>query len=340
MDKAIRDRYSDDILRQAMQRYDIAAGDIEAGDGFENFIYRFRRGGERFVLRVTHSLRRTPDLIRGEVDWINYLAAGGATVAGAVLSARGELVEEIDDGQGGRFLATAFAHAPGRPPGLDDLSAARRRAYGQLIGRMHALTQAYTPADPAWRRPTWIDHTAAEVAALLPTGDAAIRARYDALAAEVGALPRDGDAFGLIHFDAHGGNLFIDGDTVTLFDFDDCAYNWFAADIAIVLFYAITNTADPEARAAAFLPDFLRGYRAANDLDPRWLATLPLFLTMREIDLYAVIRRSYDMAAATDAAVQAIPHEWPRQFMRGRRERLLARRPYLDLDFSTLADYL
>ncbi len=331
MDQSIRDRYSDDILREAMRRYDIAPGDIDPGDGFESYIYRYRRGDERFILRITHSLRRTPELIRGEVDWINYLAAGGTGVAHAVLSARGELVEEIDDGHGGRFLATAFAFAPGVSPGqMGGWTAARREAYGRLIGRIHALTRHYEPADPTWRRPEWIDHTAGEVAALLPPDDPGL-ARYRALAARAAALPRDRANYGLVHFDAHGGNFFVDGDRLTLFDFDDCCYNWFANDIAMVLFYHITNVDEPTAALDAFLPDFLRGYRAENALDPAWAALIQPFMTMREIDLYAVILRSYGISAE---AIDTIPHAWPRDFMRGRRERIAAAVPYVEYDFN------
>lgn len=330
MDPTIRNRYSDDILREAMRRYDIAPGDIDPGDGFESFIYRYRRGGERYILRVTHSLRRTPELIRGEVDWINFLSAGGASVAHAVVSARGELVEEIDDGDGGRFLATAFTFAPGVSPGrMGGWTAARREAYGRLIGRIHALTGQYTPADPAWRRPEWIDDTEAELASLLPSGHPMLE-RYGELVWRAAALPRDKAHYGLVHFDAHGGNFFVDGDRLTLFDFDDCCYNWFANDIAMVLFYYITNREDPAAALDAFLPDFLRGYRAESALDPAWAAPIHDFMTMREILLYAVILRSYDISPDD---VATIPHDWTRNFMLGRRERIAAGLPYVDYTF-------
>ena len=134
MDKTIRDLYNDAILHEAMARYAIAADAIEPGGGFESFIYRYQRDDGPAILRITHSLRRSPEQIHGEVEWINYLAAGGATVAGALLSARGELVEEIDDGQGGRFLATAFAFAPGRPPWEVGWTPARYENYGCLLG--------------------------------------------------------------------------------------------------------------------------------------------------------------------------------------------------------------
>ena len=172
MDKAIRDRYGDAILQEVAARYGRTPGALTALGGFESFIYRFDDNGAPVILRVTHSLRRSPDLIRGEVDWINALAAGGAAVARALLSARGELVEEIDDGAGGCFLATAFAFAPGRPPWEAGWTPARIDAYGRLLGRMHALTKDYRPADPAWRREAWPATFEAEIAGLLRGDDA------------------------------------------------------------------------------------------------------------------------------------------------------------------------
>ena len=338
MDKSIRERYNDAILHEAMARYAIAADAIEPGGGFESFIYRFQRDGAPAILRVTHSLRRSPEQIRGEVDWINFLATGGATVAGALLSARGELVEEIDDGQGGRFLATAFAYAPGRPWGEVGWTTARTEAYGRLIGRMHALTKSYAPPDPAWQRPSWPAVFADELSSLLTGQDEVILERYQTILQRIEAMPRGRDEYGLIHFDAHGGNFHVDGDTLTLFDFDDCVYNWFIGDIAMVIFYMITNAADPPGVLAGFLPPFLRGYRAENRLDPRWLGAIHDFLTTREIDLYAVIQRSYDLPDG-DAA-EAIPHPWPRQFMTGRRARILAGTSYVEFDFAMLADQL
>ena len=330
MDQFIRNRYSPDILTEAMRRYEIAPDDIEKGDGFESYIYRFTRGGERFILRITHTYRRTPELIRGEVDWINDLAAGGAGVARAVPSARGELVEEIDDGAGGRFLATAFVHAAGRPPWEVGWSPALMETYGRLIGRMHALTKKYEPGEPAWRRRVWPGDDTAEIESILSAADPAALATYRVLEERVNRLPRDPDSYGLIHFDAHEANFFVDDDgRITLFDFDDCAYNWFANDIAMVLFYKISNTDDPPAVAAGFWPHFIRGYAAENTLDPAWAATIADFMKMREIDLYAVIMRSYGIGP--DDAEQ-IPHSWTRNFMTGRRARIADGVPYLDYE--------
>ena len=336
MDQSIRNRYSEAILAEARRRFAIAPGDIKELGGFESYIYRFTRDGRPFVLRITHTLRRSPELIHGEVDWLNYLAAGGASVAGAAVSARGELVEEIADGAGGHFLATAFHFAPGVRPGEAGWTAARRENYGRLIGRMHALTKAYEPPDPTWRRHAWPADTVASVRQQLQGVDDVALARYLELARRLERLPRGVDDYGLIHFDAHEGNFFIDGDTITLFDFDDSGYNWLANDIAMVIFYQATNRDDAVAHLAGFLPDFLRGYAAENRLEPAWTGLIHDFLTMREIELYAVIPGAFDVSPddAGHIDVAAIPYEWPRRFMTGRRERIAAGRRFVDLEFE------
>jgi hypothetical protein len=67
MEKEIRERYHDGILRAAMRRFGIAERDIRLLDGFESFMYAYTRDGRDYILRLGHSRRRSPDLIRGEV---------------------------------------------------------------------------------------------------------------------------------------------------------------------------------------------------------------------------------------------------------------------------------
>ncbi len=86
MKKRIRDRYGDDILKEATRRYGIHADNLRLLDGFESFIFEFSKTGREYILRLAHSLRRTPEMIHGEVDWINYLARHETPVARAVES--------------------------------------------------------------------------------------------------------------------------------------------------------------------------------------------------------------------------------------------------------------
>jgi Ser/Thr protein kinase RdoA (MazF antagonist) len=77
------------------------------------------------------------------------------------------------------------------------------------------------------------------------------------------------------------------------------------------------------------MPHFLAGYRTENRPDPARLQDIPWFLKLREIDLYAVIHRSFD--------IDRIDNPWCARFMEGRRGRIEQGLPYLDFDFSTLS---
>jgi len=329
METRIRERFNDHILQEAIARYGIASQEVTLLDGFESFIYEFTRQGQPGILRIGHSLRRTPQLIQAEVDWINYLAQGGAGVAKALLSAHGNLVEAVDDGQGGQFLATAFTKALGDTPRVADRTPAFYERYGQLLGRIHALSRHYTPPHPDCQRAPWNAETNMEVVKFLPPSDEAIANHFRALMAYLNALPITSEGFGMIHQDAHMSNLFVDeAGQITLFDFDDCCYGHYIYDLAMVIFYVITNAPDMVATLRAFLPPFLEGYHRENQLDSAWMREIPHFLKLREIDLYAVIHRSMGPG----------PYEsrWVQNFMTGRRERLVANLPYVEFDFGAL----
>lgn len=332
MEQRIKARYSEETYQQALARYGVDPGQVKRLDGFESFIYEYTRAGQEYILRIGHSLRRSPDLIAGEVDWINYLADAGVSVARAVNSSAGRLVEAIEDGQGDVFLATAFEKAPGAPIQPEAWNGDFFERYGHLIGRMHALSRDYRPPKPSWRRPAWNDQLLLDLEPWIPATEPLVKQKWAELQAYLETLPTDANSYGLVHQDAHAGNFYVDGDTITLFDFDDCTYGWYAYDIAIVLFYAVTGAEDRPAFTLDFMTRFLTGYAREYQLPSGWLAEIPHFLKLREIDLYAIIHRSFD--------VHNLEDPWVKRFMDGRRQRIEAGIPYIDFDFNALESVL
>ena len=333
MDPKIAALFNGGILKAACQRYAIAVNKIQLLDGFESFIYEFERPDGQFILRIGHSDRRSPNLIRGEVDWINYLAEGGTTVARAVLSQKENLVEPIEDGHGGQFLCTAFVKALGRIAERDQINDRLFRNDGRLLGRMHALAKTYTPSDPSWKRYAWDDPENNTPDRQLPITEIVIRNKYQTVFEHLQTLPPDPDGYGMIHQDAHLGNLFVDENyTLTLFDFDDCVHGHFIYDIAMVLFYiSMWGRDDVTGFTGHFMPVFLQGYREHNRLDPRWLSELPHFLKLREIDLFAAIL--FTMGETPEDA-------WCASYMDGRRAKIENDVPYIQYDWDSLGEYL
>jgi len=333
LETKIKQRYSPAILETIALSYGIDSAGLELLDGFESYLYAFEDDGKGYILRVSHSLRRSEALIRGEADWINYLAAGGVKAARVVPARSGQLVVPVADGHGGAFLATVFDHAPGKPAWEAGWSYPLYQTLGQTIGRMHRLTKVYSPTDPEALRPQWDDPIMLMDADWLPDGEWRAREKYAGIVDWCRTLPRGQEEYGLIHFDAHAGNYFVDPEgQIHLFDFDDCHYSWFSNDIAIVLFYMVMGAEDRAAFTVNFLRQFIAGYQRENSFKPDWLAQIPMFLKMRVIDLYGVIHRSFD--------VNNLEHDWDRRYMDHRKEKIEREVPYIDLDFEELADLI
>ena len=330
MEERIKERFNQSILELILDRYQLSVEQIQPLDGFESFIYEFEGEGGPGILRITHSIRRSPDLIRGELDWIIYLKFGGASVAKPIPSKSRELVEIVEDGTGGSFLATAFERAEGEPHDGREWSADLLRNYGQIIGRLHHLSREYQPRQASWKRPEWDDPVMLEVERYLPVEDQIIKSIYCELRDYLGTLPRENETYGLIHQDAHRGNFFVNQSgkitKITLFDFDDCVYSWYINDIALILFYAAMGREDQSEFISEFLAGFLPGYCSENKLPADWFKEIPYFIKLREIDLYAVIHRSFD--------VENLDDPWCAWYMDGRRDRLKKKIPFLDFDFE------
>jgi Ser/Thr protein kinase RdoA (MazF antagonist) len=93
-------------------------------------------------------------------------------------------------------------------------------------------------------------------------------------------------------------------------------------------FYGIALE-DKVAFTARFMPLFLQGYRSKFDYNSNELAEIPYFMRIREIDLFAIIQRDIPNW-------ESLGDAWLIRMMDGQREAILAERPYVDFDFSSL----
>jgi Ser/Thr protein kinase RdoA (MazF antagonist) len=332
VEQRIKDLYNDEILQETIHRFGVSKDEIHILDSFESFIYEFKNDSGEFILRISHSIRRNEALIQGEVDWINYLADHGISVARAILSEAGNLVEAILDQEGGEFLATAFVKAEGKPP-WGRWTPQLYESYGELIGKMHSLTKHFQPLQPERKRPEWDDPIFDFVEQFLPDNEFITRKKYEIVSKHVNTLPKNIENYGLIHQDAHGANLLIDEDgNITLFDFDDCGYSWYINDIAIVLFYIVMESDDWTAFTQDFMVHFLRGYIKHCPIDLEMLKEIPYFLKIREIELYAVIQRDFDLTNIEDS--------WAKRYMENRKYKIENDVPFIDFDFQSLKSCL
>jgi Ser/Thr protein kinase RdoA (MazF antagonist) len=323
-------RFNDNILHTLAGRYNIKLESLCAIPGFMNILYQCQSGNTPYILRISHSTRRNEQLIRAECDWITYLYENGLPVAYPVLSENNQLVESLIDNKGDYFLATLFTKAHGKHPTKTDFNISFYKKYGQLLGKMHALTKNYIPSNKLSTRPPWNNKMMLDVARNIPQSEEIVFERFTHLYKYLNNLPKDNNSFGLIHQDPHTGNLFIDNKgRITIFDFDDCTYSWFINDISLVLFYAAMWVLDkPETFIADFLKHFYDGYSQENEISTNWFKEIQYFLKLRELDIYSLIYKNYDGKIASS--------QWAMNFMKERKFRIENNVPYLDLNFEAI----
>ncbi len=245
-----------------------------------NAVFRFShpRAGTCY-LRVTHSEVRRRVEVESALDFHAHVARAGASVCAPVPSERGVLFEEIRQGDQ-LFMASAASEAPGRPLAPDDRAPEIVRALGRSIGELHRASQSYVPAPERWFwdwRLIW-----SEVERRLDRSDPLATAEFERIDAWSRTLSESQD-FGMTHGDYNLGNVLWDGERVWTIDFDEPLRTWYAADLARPF---RDYARRPRAERRAILANLVLGYRSVHPLAEAWLAELPWFMRMKDLEVY------------------------------------------------------
>jgi Ser/Thr protein kinase RdoA (MazF antagonist) len=279
-----------------------ALNKFEDSEGCANLVYQYESQGQPRILRISYRPDRPVEHIQAELHFVEYLAEGGVRVSRPVPSVNGHLIEVLP-AAGMGFIAVSFVK--GRGMRVPDNDYRYREGvpmeeyfqnWGQVLGQMHRLAKTYQPVSPGIKRPDWFEW---QEASGFPYGERLpkVKRKYDQLIAELRALPRDIDSYGLIHNDFNDGNFTVDYDNgdITVFDFDDCCYFWFLYDIACAWEGGIGRTmfrplSERHDFMKWYMDQVLTGYFRENTVDDDCLAHLPLFLRliqMQELIYYA-----------------------------------------------------
>jgi Ser/Thr protein kinase RdoA (MazF antagonist) len=263
-------------------------------DDVTNMVYEFKSLRERRILRLTHSSHHTEDEIIAELDWINFLIQQGVPASAPLLS-RNNRQTECYPVQNSYFVATAFKYAPGHFidwSSPQDWNPTLIQTFGQIVGRMHRVTKHYNPQNLKQKRSHWYeDDTIKNAVDHLPADQRQAAIDLEELMEQFNRIPPTTNDYGLVHGDLNPTNFHVNERQLILFDFDDCAYNWFINDIAIAIpLHSESFThKDWETKITEFFQWFMRGYSEENQIDEEWLEYLPMSLRLQNIiDLIAL----------------------------------------------------
>ncbi|MGG0239447.1 phosphotransferase enzyme family protein [Bacillus rhizoplanae] len=271
---------------------------VKLSSGFQNEVYEYTYEGEQRILRITPSSRRNLKQVQSELDFIRSLQEGGVNVSLPVASCFGNDIERIDIDEEALFI-TSFLKAPGQFVNVANEQEWNMRLFqnwGQTIGKMHAVAKRNHSHDEEYERPIW--KPSVNSMNLLLSISKTLAVSYEKIITEVQMLSKERDTYGLIHNDLHQGNFFVQDNILTIFDFDDCSFCWFAQDIAASFYHAVWQGLSVRPEHVSFPQEFMKyfieGYNKEHTMNKEILRQIPLFLKLREVFLFTLFHEVWD----------------------------------------------
>lgn len=219
-----------------------------------------------------------------ELELVDYLAENGLSVAHPYRRLSGELLGRLDAPEGQRNYAL-FTYAPGKPLAAQDFDEKLWHAVGTHMARLHQAMDTFTSSNHRYHLDLHIliDMPLAAIKPYTTGGDAATYAELVALGRHlkdtVSSTAWDPPTYGLIHADAHEGNIHVAEDgSFALFDFDHCGFGWRAYDLAPLYPTSTASEHDQDKWTA-----FLTGYQDLRPLHTCERDALPLFKACRAL---------------------------------------------------------
>jgi amicoumacin kinase len=333
MEKWVEELFNEEVLQLAADLYGGNSANAKKLGDFENYVYEIHKGDKPCILRLTHSSHRSREQVVAELEWVNYLHSTGVNVSLVSHSAHGNLVEEIQAGKTS-FYVCLFDKAPGSPVGIgsDLLGPALYQEWGRTIGKMNRVTKDFKEGQ-SLRAHWYDDDLLVNISNYLPAEDLGIIHEAKAIVETLQGFTAESNEYGLVHSDLHLGNFFYSEGEIHVFDFDDSSYHWFSSDIAIPLYYSTwgklgrSSLEERSAFGEEFLMNFLIGYYRENDLEDQWIMRIPLFLKLRDIVLYTVFHKKFDINNRSEREAGAVA---------GIRKRLIDGEPMVQLDYEKI----
>ena len=285
-----------EAAKRACGFWNLAPTQVDVLSHTENVVCRIKVSSDKQVVMRFHrpGYNELAEL-NSEVVWVQSLAVSGLPVPAALQTPAGDYYRSVDIGavdSNEQRIVGVVDWVEGQPLGgaLSNASGdvvAHYETIGSLAAKIRCHSHAWKPPQSFVRRRWDIDGLVGEdplwgrfweVSSLTPNQKAIFGEARKVLREGLGGLSVEPDRFGLIHSDLHLGNIMCSGDELTIIDFDDAGYGWFAHEIAVALHPGIGESWFASARQA-----FLDGYCSVYELALDEIESVDLFLVIRSL---------------------------------------------------------
>ena len=281
---------SDYLLQFAAEHYNFDRKTLQfisAGNYATKYFYSFIKHDKAYILRFAKRNASYINQTKAEMDWLYYLSGKGLNVSNPLKTVDREFAISVEE-NGETYIIAAYSMAKGRLFDVNNPNLWNEKVFyswGKIMGDMHRETKNYKPTNVTYKRPEFTNFIGVNIKNFPSVNKIA-----EELINEIMDLPKNRDSYGLIHHDLGPTNFLINGEQVNVFDFDNCAYAWFALDIGAALTFGIWfgryNDAGYDFTNDIF-KHFLAGYLFANHLDDFCLSKIPMFLKLYQLAGFA-----------------------------------------------------
>lgn len=304
------------LARKALMEWDGQFRDLTLIKHRENAVFSARRDdGARVALRIHRHGYHSDAALRSELTWITALGEAGLDTPAVLPSRAGELMIYVEDhGVPERRQVDVLGWAAGRPLAgqIDDSTLDAETAgliyhrVGQTAARLHLQADAWTRPEGFvrhhWDLPALIGESPFwgrfwEYEGLTVAQRSLIDRTRARAAIDLAAFAASGGDYGLIHADMIPDNLLLDGERVSLIDFDDAGFGWRTFELATILHFLADNPHSAVMEAA-----LLEGYQSVRPLLATDLDALPMFLALRGLSYIGWIHTRRETETAHELA--------------------------------------
>lgn len=323
------------ILKQAELLYNVKLVKENTNGCSGNKIFEVETGQEAFILRVSKFTQKTKEHTEFELQWLDCLGVKSDNLAKPIRSVNNNLYEVITK-ENQSYILCLFERASGKNPDSNNPDEFNENLFfnlGAVMGDLHRLTANYNgniiKPEFQWDNDAYSWRGNNEI-----LDEDVLRCERIFLS-KIHALPITKDCYGIIHYDIHIDNFFVENGKIKLFDFYDCQFNWYAADIASAIFFMVQKGAGPltykseQERtefAETYITSYLKGYLTTNTISKFWINNLDLFIKYQMTDEYR---------AAQNFWKEELMHLQP-WYLKWHKDRIVNDLPYVFVDYTKI----
>lgn len=301
MEKKIKDQFSDEILSKAINFYTLKTASIKEVRSNNNFIFEVNDSEGTYILRITHKKQKSIELLGAEHDVIKYYKENGIDTCCPIESKTGEVVNKIESSDGA-FYSILYKKIIGKQYAMKEWNQELFLKWGMLVGKSHKIAKNYCPNGFVHRKLDWhYDFLSPEK--YLPNTKEKVLGKIVENKNRIELLNSNREQLHMIHNDINPSNFIEDKNSLILFDFDDCHYDYLLSDIANAILHVLDipniyhtrnlNMSRDEMEKI-FFDSFFNGYNIENSINFD-ISFLNALIIRRIANLYVNFYRSHDI---------------------------------------------